>query len=83
MKQSYHLCSNSFGSHSFKGVGVPVAAVVKPSKGPSNGKVFTDQDWNDEAKADPETGYYLSKVCLPAVKGASCSFQAASRLCYE
>ena len=38
------------------------AAIVKPEKGPSNGKLFTEDDGNDEAKADPATGYYLSKV---------------------
>ena len=38
------------------------AAVVKNEKGPSNGNYYTEEDWNDEAKPDKETGYYLSKV---------------------
>lgn len=38
------------------------AAVVKPEKGPKNGQYYTEEDWNDEAKADEQTGYYLSKT---------------------
>ena len=38
------------------------AAMIKLEKGPSNGKLYTDKDWNDEATASKETGYYLSKV---------------------
>lgn len=41
------------------------AAVVKPEKGPKNGQYYTEEDWNDEAKADEQTGYYLSKVGCP------------------
>lgn len=38
------------------------AAMVKTEKGPANGKLYTDADWNDESKADKATCYYLSKV---------------------
>ena len=41
-----------------------MAAVVKPKKGPINGRFYTEEDWNDEAKADAESGYFLSKVSL-------------------
>ena len=36
--------------------------MVKTQKGPANGKLYTDADWNDEAKPDQATCYYLSKV---------------------
>ncbi|KAK9812007.1 hypothetical protein WJX73_008070 [Symbiochloris irregularis] len=38
------------------------AAMVKLEKGPKSGKLYTDVDWNDEAKADKATGYYFSKA---------------------
>ena len=38
------------------------AAIVKTSKGPSNGKLYTEEDWNDESQPDKEGGYRYSKV---------------------
>ena len=44
-----------------------IAAVLdfmNPAK-PKNGKVYTEEDWNDTSKADSGIGAYsLSKVCL-------------------
>ena len=37
------------------------AAVVKGRAGPSNGKVFTEEDWNDESSLTDEP-YRFSKV---------------------
>ena len=44
------------------------AAIVKTSKGPSNGKLYTEEDWNDESKPDKEGGYRYSKVWYLAGK---------------
>ncbi|KAK9812018.1 hypothetical protein WJX73_009173 [Symbiochloris irregularis] len=38
------------------------AAMIKVDKGPANGKLYTDADWNDESKADKATCYYMSKA---------------------
>ena len=38
------------------------AAIVKTSKGPSNGGLYTEEDWNDESQPDKEGGYRYSKV---------------------
>lgn len=35
---------------------------MKTSKGPHNGKLYTEEDWNDESKPDMEGGYRYSKV---------------------
>ena len=32
-------------------------------KGPSNGKLFTEEDWNVESKCDKAGAYSHSKVC--------------------
>ncbi len=33
--------------------------------GPSNGKLYTEEDWNTDSEADKEGGYMYSKVsCL-------------------
>ncbi|KAK9810012.1 hypothetical protein WJX72_003318 [[Myrmecia] bisecta] len=37
------------------------AAIVRPKAGPSNGKVFTEEDWNDESSLD-NGPYRLSKT---------------------
>ena len=37
---------------------------MKMKKGPANGKLFTDEDWNDEATLT-EGSYPYSKVRLP------------------
>lgn len=37
------------------------AAVVKGRKGPSNGSVYTEEDWNDESSLT-ESPYMYSKV---------------------
>lgn len=37
------------------------AAVVKAKKGPANGKLFTEEDWNDESSLTDEP-YRFSKV---------------------
>lgn len=39
-----------------------VAAMAKMEKGPANGKLYTDADWNNESKADKQGGYLYSKV---------------------
>lgn len=38
------------------------AAVLKLHKGPSNGKLWNEDDWNDESEADQAGGYMYSKV---------------------
>ncbi|KAK9792721.1 hypothetical protein WJX73_005793 [Symbiochloris irregularis] len=38
------------------------AAMVKMEKGPADGKLYRDTDWNDESKADKEGGYLYSKT---------------------
>ncbi|KAK9792717.1 hypothetical protein WJX73_002527 [Symbiochloris irregularis] len=38
------------------------AAMVKVSKGPADGKLYRDTDWNDESKADKDGGYLYSKT---------------------
>lgn len=40
------------------------AAAMKMEAGPSNGKLYTEEDWNTESKADKEGGYMYSKVWL-------------------
>ncbi len=30
--------------------------------GPSNGKLYTEEDWNTDSEADKEGGYMYSKV---------------------
>lgn len=39
-----------------------VAAIVKPKKGAGNGKLFTEEDWNDESSLT-DGPYRFSKVC--------------------
>eukprot|EP00891_Asterochloris_glomerata_P004943 jgi/Astpho2/4943/Aster-06679 len=38
------------------------AAVAKQEKGPSNGKLYTEEDWNNESKPDKAGGYRYSKT---------------------
>ena len=40
------------------------AAVAKQEKGPSNGKLYTEEDWNNESKPDKAGGYRYSKVWM-------------------
>ena len=40
------------------------AAALKMKSGPSNGKLYTEEDWNTDSEADKEGGYMYSKVCL-------------------
>ena len=35
---------------------------MKMEGGPKNGKLYTEEDWNTESKADKEGGYMYSKV---------------------
>ena len=37
--------------------------MIKRKKGPSNGELYTDEDWNNEATL-AEASYAFSKVCL-------------------
>ena len=43
------------------------AAVKSNEKGPSNGKLFTEEDWNVESKCDKAGAYSHSKVCVQLV----------------
>ncbi len=38
------------------------AAALKMKSGPSNGKLYTEEDWNTDSEADKEGGYMYSKV---------------------
>lgn len=38
------------------------AAVAKKTAGPQNGKLYTEEDWNNESKPDKEGGYRYSKT---------------------
>lgn len=45
------------------------AAALKMKAGPSNGKLYTEEDWNTDSGPDKEGGYMYSKVqCLLLVK---------------
>ena len=46
------------------------AAVKSNEKGPSNGKLFTEEDWNVESKCDKAGAYSHSKVHLKAVRNS-------------
>ena len=35
--------------------------------GPSNGKLYTEEDWNTDSEADKEGGYAYSKVGCPSL----------------
>lgn len=37
-------------------------AALKMKSGPSNGKVYTEEDWNTDSEPDKEGGYMYSKV---------------------
>lgn len=54
------------------------AAALKMKAGPSNGKVYTEEDWNTESGPDKEGGYLYSKVVLlltkPIIHSQSSSF---------
>ncbi|DBA85113.1 hypothetical protein WJX79_005505 [Trebouxia sp. C0005] len=39
-----------------------VAAALKMKSGPSNGKLYTEEDWNTDSEADKEGGYAYSKT---------------------
>ncbi|DBB08436.1 hypothetical protein WJX82_010444 [Trebouxia sp. C0006] len=38
------------------------AAALKMKSGPSNGKLYTEEDWNTDSEADKEGGYMYSKT---------------------
>ena len=38
------------------------AAALKMKAGPSNGKLYTEEDWNTDSGPDKEGGYMYSKV---------------------
>lgn len=39
-----------------------LAAALKMKAGPSNGKLYTEDDWNTDSGPDKEGGYMYSKV---------------------
>ena len=43
-------------------LGLYCPAVAKKTAGPQNGKLYTEEDWNNESKPDKEGGYRYSKV---------------------
>lgn len=49
---------------------VLLAAVVKSEKGPANGSLFTEEDWNDESSLNDQP-YRFSKVLVPCCVCAS------------
>ena len=49
------------------------AAIIKMKKGPGNGKLFTGEDWNDEATLT-EGSYPYSKVCASFDTARASSF---------
>ena len=48
-------------------LGLCCPAVAKKTAGPQNGKLYTEEDWNNESKPDQEGGYRYSKVSSQAV----------------